>query len=52
MLRAAPARSGTGRALSITQIAFDLAFTDSSYFGRCFKRQFGITPGDYRRQMD
>jgi AraC family transcriptional activator of tynA and feaB len=38
--------------LSITQIAFDLAFTDSSYFGRCFKRQFGTTPGDYRRQMD
>ena len=37
---------------SITQIAFDLAFVDASYFGRCFKRRFGMTPGEYRRRSD
>ena len=37
---------------SVTEIAFDCAFGDSSYFGRCFKRQFGMTPGEYRRHRD
>jgi AraC-like DNA-binding protein len=40
-----PASSGR----SITEIAFDLAFADASYFARCFKRQYGMTPGEYRR---
>lgn len=35
---------------SITQIAFDLTFSDASYFTRCFKRHFGMTPGDYRHR--
>lgn len=33
---------------SITQLAFDMAFADASYFGRCFKRLYGVTPGEFR----
>jgi len=45
-------RDPTMSGQSITRIAFDLAFTDASYFGRCFRRRFGMTPGDYRRRDD
>jgi AraC-like DNA-binding protein len=34
---------------SAMEVAFDCGFTDASYFGRCFRRRFGMTPGDYRR---
>lgn len=30
--------------LSITDLAFDLGFTNSQYFTRCFKKQFGQPP--------
>lgn len=43
-----PALSGR----SITQLAFDMAFADASYFGRCFKRRYGMTPGEYRSRGD
>lgn len=39
-------------ARSITAIAFDCAFSDASYFTRCFRRQYGTTPGEYRHQCD
>jgi len=32
----------------IKEIAFDLGFSDTSYFNRFFKREKGITPADYR----
>ena len=35
---------------SVTEIAFDCAFGDASYFGRCFKRHYAMTPGEYRRR--
>jgi AraC-like DNA-binding protein len=37
---------------SVTEIAFDCAFTDASYFGRCFRKHFGVTPRDYRLARD
>ncbi|WP_375399096.1 helix-turn-helix domain-containing protein [uncultured Sphingomonas sp.] len=33
----------------IAAVARTLGFTDGGQFGRRFKRQFGMTPGDYRR---
>lgn len=37
-------------ARSITDIAFACGFSDSTVFGRCFKRRFGATPRAYRHQ--
>ena len=33
---------------SVRQIAFEVGFSDPSYFNRCFKRAFGCTPGELR----
>ncbi|MDJ1482829.1 MULTISPECIES: helix-turn-helix domain-containing protein [Xanthocytophaga] len=33
---------------SLKEIAFDLGFSDASYFNRFFKRETGVTPADYR----
>lgn len=35
---------------SITQIAFRWGFADSAHFSRAFKKQFELTPKDYRQQ--
>jgi AraC-like DNA-binding protein len=35
---------------SITQIAFDVGFTDGAYFTRRFHDQFGVSPRQYRLQ--
>jgi AraC-like DNA-binding protein len=35
---------------SITELAFDCGFSDSAYFSRCFRAQFGVSPRDYRKQ--
>lgn len=34
--------------LTITEIAFNSGFNDLSYFNRCFKQRFGMTPGEAR----
>lgn len=36
---------------SLKEIAFDLGFSDASYFNRFFKRETGITPADYRNDI-
>ena len=36
---------------SSKEIAFDLGFTDTSYFNRFFKRESGLTPGEYRNSI-
>jgi AraC-like DNA-binding protein len=36
--------------LSITEVALSTGFSSSSYFTECFRRQLGLTPGDYKKQ--
>jgi len=33
--------------LNINEIAYQVGFNDSSYFGKCFKTYYGVTPGEY-----
>jgi YesN/AraC family two-component response regulator len=35
---------------SVTQIAYTVGFKDLSYFNKCFKEHFGITPGKFADQ--
>ncbi len=37
--------------LSVTEIAYAAGFGDSSHFIQYFKRQTGLTPGEYRRRI-
>lgn len=37
--------------LSISQIADQLGFEDSSYFSRYFKKQVGLSPQDFKKQI-
>jgi AraC family L-rhamnose operon transcriptional activator RhaR len=36
---------------SITEIAFASGFHDSNYFSACFSKMTGLTPSEYRRQV-
>jgi len=33
------------------QIAYDTGFSDSSYFSKCFKKEFGKPPSEYAKQV-
>ena len=33
-----------------SQIAYAVGFSDSRYFGKCFKKQTGLTPSEYRER--
>lgn len=35
---------------SVTEIAFQVGFTDSNYFARQFRKLLGVTPSQYRKQ--
>ncbi len=37
--------------LTITAVAFDSGFNDPSYFGRVFKKEFGVTPVEWRENI-
>lgn len=41
-------RNPGARSTSITQIAFKWGFVEAAHFSRSFKRQFGLSPRDYR----
>jgi AraC-like DNA-binding protein len=36
--------------MSITDVAFELGFSESGYFTRCFRQRFGTTPSRWRVQ--
>jgi signal transduction histidine kinase/ligand-binding sensor domain-containing protein/DNA-binding response OmpR family regulator len=36
---------------TVSEIAFRTGFNDTTYFIRCFKQQFGVTPGEYSGQI-
>lgn len=38
-------------ALSVKQIAHELGFNDVAYFSRFFRKQMGMTPGEYRGEQ-
>jgi AraC-like DNA-binding protein len=33
---------------TVTEIAFDVGFSDSAFFSRCFRRRFGVSPTQWR----
>ncbi len=36
--------------MTITEICYLCGFSESAYFGRLFKRHYGMTPGEYRQK--
>ena len=34
--------------IRIGELAFMVGFSDARYFGNCFKKEFGVTPGEYK----
>jgi AraC-like DNA-binding protein len=45
-------RDPNQRALNISEVAYRWGFNDLSYFNRAFRAQFGMTPGDWRRDAN
>jgi len=37
-----------GNTASISEISFSVGFSDVSYFTKCFKKEFGVTPTEYQ----
>jgi AraC-like DNA-binding protein len=35
---------------NLSEIAYETGFTSPSYFAKCFKDQFGITPSEYQQK--
>ena len=38
--------------LSIAEVAYRSGFKDASYFGKCFRKRYGITPSEYIKTND
>ncbi|WP_288146350.1 hybrid sensor histidine kinase/response regulator transcription factor, partial [Xylanibacter caecicola] len=35
---------------NITEIAYSVGFHDAGYFGKCFRKKYGMTPKEYRKE--
>lgn len=35
---------------NVTQIAYTIGFSSPAYFSKCFKDQFGVTPGQFMNE--
>ncbi len=46
-LRKAAALLSQGK-LSVTEVMYKVGFTTASYFAKCFKEKFGVTPSEYK----
>lgn len=33
--------------LSVSEVAYEVGFSDPAYFSRCFRKEFGMAPSDY-----
>ncbi|MGY5452617.1 helix-turn-helix transcriptional regulator [Agarivorans sp. MS3-6] len=40
------------KSLSVNDVAFELSYLNSTHFVRAFKRLTGLTPGEYRRNVE
>ena len=36
--------------MTFAEIAYSIGFTDPKYFSKCFKKETGMTPSEYRTQ--
>ena len=36
--------------LNVSEITYQVGFTDLQYFRECFKKQFGVTPVEYAQR--
>ena len=36
---------------TVSEIAYEVGFSSPSYFAKCFKNQFRISPTEYRQQQ-
>jgi len=45
--RAAQLLSKSG--MTVAQVNFEVGFKDPSYFSKCFKKQFGVSPSEYNK---
>jgi len=39
-----------GGKLSVSDVMFDVGFTNHSYFSKCFKKQYNTTPKNYAKR--
>ena len=36
--------------INISEVAYSVGFNDLSYFGKCFKRKYSISPSEYNQK--
>ena len=37
---------------NFSQIAYAVGFSDPKYFSKCFKKETGLTPSEYRKKRE